>query len=143
MSQGNSSHEPDFHGNTGNGATTQQPCGLQALPIDKRGGNNGNTSLSIPIPPPISVADSKTPATGCHSQSIENKALYLCCHVATNFQNQTEEYKEGATQSIGICNYVSFDGHAPSLAGELLISDQRNPLLPCLFHPPAITENCS
>ncbi|MBY5984249.1 hypothetical protein KUW18_09110 [Halomonas sp. DP5Y7-2] len=128
MSQGNSSQEPDFHGNTGNGATTQQPCGLQALPIDKRGGNNGNTSLSIPIPLPISVADSKTPATGCHFQSIENKAFYLCCHVATNFQNQTEEYKEGATQSIGIRNSVPLGGHAPSLAGESSVLCQGTPL---------------
>ena len=128
MSQGNFSQEPDFHGNTGNGATTQQPCGLQALPIDKRGGNNGNTSLSIPTPPPISVADSKTPATGCHFQSIENKAFYLCCHVATNFQNQTEEYKEGEMQSIGIRNYAPFGGHAPALAGESSVLCQGTPL---------------
>ncbi|WP_413615131.1 hypothetical protein MRB56_17700 [Halomonas cupida] len=137
MSQGNSSHEPDFRGNTGNGAAVQQPCGFQALPIDKRGGNNGNTSLSIPIPPPVPVADSKTPATDCHFQSIENKGVCPCCHVATNFENQTEEYRGHGMQSICICNSVSSGRHVPLLAGEILATGQGICIpLSCVTHYP-------
>ncbi len=40
--------EPSFCGNTGYNGNTQQPCGLQLLPINKRGGNKGNTYLYIP-----------------------------------------------------------------------------------------------
>ncbi|WP_139284328.1 hypothetical protein [Salinicola sp. MIT1003] len=89
---GHFSREPSFSGNTGNNGNAQQPCGLQPLPIEQRGGNNGNTSPCIPIYGFRPVAFSKTVATGCHNQAIEFIGFYQCCRVAADFENQAEEY---------------------------------------------------
>lgn len=87
MSQPQLSREPDFRGNTGNRGNGQQPCGFQVLPMNKRGGNNGNTSLYTGATASLPVAESKTPATGCYFQPTVNKGIFLCCHVASNFEN--------------------------------------------------------
>ncbi|KAA0010758.1 hypothetical protein F0A17_16200 [Billgrantia pellis] len=127
MSQPQRSQEPDFRGNTGNRGNSQQPCGFQALPMDKRGGNNGNTSLYTGVTDYQPVAESKTPATGCHFQATENKAIFLCCHVATDFENQTEELKGSGIGSR--TNAASFTSAASTslLAGEGVALSRRQP----------------
>lgn len=79
--------EPSFCGNTGNKGNTQQPCGLQPLPIGKRGGNKGNTYLYLGIERHIVCCHLKKVATGCQKKYQLNQCYCHCCHVAAVFEN--------------------------------------------------------
>lgn len=100
MMQGLFTREPSFCGNTGYNGNAQQPCGLQVLPINKRGGYKGNTYLYIYIDPDSVCCRFKKAATGCQKKYQLNQCYCRCCHVAPVFQNQTGELYMG-----GIENY--------------------------------------
>ncbi|CAO1662181.1 hypothetical protein NYA30BAC_01524 [Halomonas sp. NYA30] len=67
--------EPSFCGNTGYNGNTQQPRGLQPLPINKRGGNKGNTYLYIYRAPDFVCCRFKKAATGCQKIPIKSMVL--------------------------------------------------------------------
>lgn len=93
MMQGLFTREPSFCGNTGYNGNAQQPCGLQVLPINKRGGNKGNTYIYIYIAPDYMRCRFKKAATGCQKKYQLNQWCYRCCHVARFFENSQGNYR--------------------------------------------------
>lgn len=100
MMQGLFTREPSFCGNTGYIGNAQQPCGLQVLPINKRGGNKGNTYLYIYITPVSVRCRFKKAATGCQKNIQLNQWRYRCCHVARLFENSQGNYRGEALFAI-------------------------------------------
>lgn len=93
MMQGLFTREPSFCGNTGYNGYAQQPCGLQVLPINKRGGYKGNTYLYIYITPDSVRCRFKKAATGFQKKYQLNQWCYRCCHVARFFENSQGNYR--------------------------------------------------
>lgn len=91
--QGLFTREPSFCGNTGYNGYAQQPCGLQVLPINKRGGYKGNTYLYIYITPDSVRCRFKKAATGFQKKYQLNQWCYRCCHVARFFENSQGNYR--------------------------------------------------
>ena len=93
MMKGLFTREPSFCGNTGYNGNVQQPCGLQVLPINKRGGYKGNTYLYIYITPDSVRCRFKKAATGFQKKYQLNQWCYRCCHVARFFENSQGNYR--------------------------------------------------
>ena len=85
--------EPSFCGNTGYNGNTQQPRSLQPLPINKRGGNKGNTYLYIYRDPAFVCCRFKKAATGCQKKYQLNQWCYRCCLVARVFEISQGNYR--------------------------------------------------
>lgn len=115
MMQGLFTREPSFCGNTGYIGNAQQPCGLQVLPINKRGGNKGNTYLYIYITPVSVRCRFKKAATGCQKNIQLNQWRYRCCHVARLFENSQGNYRGEALFAIRtLAIHLSAAAHPPS-----------------------------
>ena len=104
MMKGLFTREPSFCGNTGYNGNVQQPCGLQVLPINKRGGYKGNTYLYISIDPDSVCCRFKKAATGCQKNIQLNQWRYRCCLVAPLFANQAGELYRGGTENYSHIN---------------------------------------
>jgi len=114
--------EPSFCGNTGNKGNTQQSCGLQPLPIGKRGGNKGNTYLYLGIEIHIVCSHFKKVATGCQKKYQLNQCYCLCCHVAAVFENSQGNIRGVALLVMRIiCKRLSASTLPPSWQAIFLL----------------------
>lgn len=111
--QGLFTREPNFCGNTGYNGNAQQPCGLQPLPINKRGGNKGNTYLYIYRAPDFVCCRFKKAATGCQKKYQLNQCCYRCCHVAHVFEISQGNYRGVASFVIRTLADCLLDGTLP------------------------------
>lgn len=118
---GQFTREPSFGGNTGYTGNGQQPCGLQALPINKRGGNQGNTSLYIYITNASSCCRFKKAATSCQKKYQLNQGCYRCCHVAPFFEISQGNYRGWYLFAIRTFAYLLRAGTLPPFWQAILV----------------------
>lgn len=114
--------EPSFYGNTGYNGNAQQSRGVEVLPINKRGGNKGNTYLYTYISPVPTCCRFQKAATGCQKKYQLNQWCYRCCHVARIFENSQGNIR--GRKLVRWANFFpSLETDAPSWQADLHLTD--------------------